>query len=57
MVKYVCCVIEMQQEASDYDDFDVSVATSTKTSGAYHSRSRASAQQDLSDALKCVKMQ
>lgn len=35
MVKCVLCVTGMQ-EASDYDDFDLSVATSTKTSSAYH---------------------
>lgn len=57
MVKYLWCVIGMQQEASDYEDFDLSVVTNTKTSGAYHSGSRASAQQDLSDALKHVKTQ
>lgn len=37
------CVTGMQQEASDYGDFDISVVCT-------------SAQQDLSDALKHVKM-
>lgn len=30
------CVIGMQQQASDYDDFNLGVAISTKTSGADH---------------------
>lgn len=56
-MKYVWCVIGMQQGASDLDNFDLSVVSSTNTSGVYHSCSRAFPQQELSDALKHVKMQ